>query len=278
MNLKALITLVAFIALVLYGSDWWCKNKGLCGCGTDESTAIVTETASDDGIIRFGNNNNNAILGSGWDNFRDSICNLLRGGKRVEVTGYYSATETNSTPATFLNLGLARADTIKKLLAQCTGINANRITTLAELQENLATASSPFNASKVQVKDTVATPSANGGVVISDSNNIIIYFPSGSSAKEANPEVDNYLTSLGAKLKTSGQTAVITGHTDNKGNASKNLTLSKERAEFVKNLLITKGADGSKISADGKGDQEPLGDNNSDAGRRQNRRVQIHLN
>jgi OmpA-OmpF porin, OOP family len=280
MNIKALLTILAFIALVLFGSNWWCNNKGLCGCGTENATITDVSAATattDEGIVRFGANDMNATTGGRWEAFRDSICNLVRGGKRLEITGYYGSSETNKS--TFLNLGLARADTIKKLfLAQCSGLNASRLTTIAAIKDELNGASAPFEASKINVLDTIATPSAAGGVVITDSNNMIVYFPSGSSAKETNPEVDKFLTELGARLKTSGQTAVVTGHTDNKGNPAKNVTLSKERAEFVKTILTTKGADASKLTTEGKGDAEPVGDNNTDAGRRQNRRVQIHIN
>ncbi len=280
MNIKALLTILAFLALVLFASNWWCNNKGLCGCGTDSTseTAVTSATnTEDDGIIKFASNDLNAITGANWDKFRDSICNLVRGGKRLEITGYYATSETNK--GTFLNLGLARADAIKKLFTtQCQGVNASRFTTVASLNDAIATVQSPFNASKLSVLDTVATPSAQGGVVITDSNNMIVYFPSGSSAKETNPEVDKFLTELGGRLKNSGQNAVISGHTDNKGNPAKNVTLSKERAEFVKSILVSKGGDAAKLITEGKGDAEPVGDNTTDAGRRQNRRVQIHLN
>jgi outer membrane protein OmpA-like peptidoglycan-associated protein len=126
-------------------------------------------------------------------------------------------------------------------------------------------------------KDTVITPSAEGGVVVKDSNDVLIYFPTGSATKEPSKAVDEYLTQLGTRLKASGEKAMIIGHTDNKGVFDKNLALSKDRAAFVKQILIKHSAIDANMSTDGIADKEPIGDNNTDAGRRQNRRVEIKI-
>jgi OmpA-OmpF porin, OOP family len=72
----------------------------------------------------------------------------------------------------------------------------------------------------------------------------------------------------------------VTGHTDNTGDASKNKTLSMARAKAVKMWLIKK-SNGTfpteRFNVDGKGQDEPLSDNTTDAGKAQNRRVQISL-
>ena len=70
----------------------------------------------------------------------------------------------------------------------------------------------------------------------------------------------------------------IEGHTDNVGNASSNLDLSKRRAAAVKTYFINKGINGSRLSSEGYGDTRPAADNKSDAGRATNRRVEIKLN
>jgi OmpA-OmpF porin, OOP family len=114
-------------------------------------------------------------------------------------------------------------------------------------------------------------------VVQKDEKTALIYFPSGSAQKELNKEVDDYLVTLAEKLKASSGTAMITGHTDNKGKVESNMRLSKARAEQIKAILISKGVDGTKLSTDGKADKEPIGDNNTDEGRRTNRRVEIKI-
>ncbi|MEM7158648.1 MAG: OmpA family protein [Myxococcota bacterium] len=69
----------------------------------------------------------------------------------------------------------------------------------------------------------------------------------------------------------------ISGHTDNKGKRPKNLTLSQERADAVKNYLVEKGVDASRIETRGAGPDEPVGDNATKEGRQQNRRIEFKL-
>ena len=70
---------------------------------------------------------------------------------------------------------------------------------------------------------------------------------------------------------------VVEGHTDNTGNADANKRLSQERADAVKTYLTNKGIDGGRLTAMGYGQERPIGSNDTDEGRRLNRRVEIHL-
>jgi outer membrane protein OmpA-like peptidoglycan-associated protein len=63
------------------------------------------------------------------------------------------------------------------------------------------------------------------------------------------------------------------GYTDNVGKAETNLTLSKNRANAVKDYLVKKGIDASRITAEGFGMENPIGDNKTADGRAKNRRV-----
>ncbi|MDD2198390.1 MAG: OmpA family protein [Bacteroidales bacterium] len=67
----------------------------------------------------------------------------------------------------------------------------------------------------------------------------------------------------------------IRGHTDNIGTERYNKKLSVERAASVYNYLITRGIDKSRMKYRGFGTQVPLADNETDEGRRLNRRVEI---
>lgn len=69
----------------------------------------------------------------------------------------------------------------------------------------------------------------------------------------------------------------IEGHTDNKGNSEANRELSQKRADAVKAYLISKGVDASRLTATGYGDTKPVADNNTNAGRAKNRRVDFKL-
>jgi OmpA-OmpF porin, OOP family len=68
------------------------------------------------------------------------------------------------------------------------------------------------------------------------------------------------------------------GHTDNTGTQQANYALSRARAEAVKNFLIAKGVPTKRFQKlEGKGQDEPVADNTSEAGKSQNRRVAISL-
>ncbi len=67
----------------------------------------------------------------------------------------------------------------------------------------------------------------------------------------------------------------VEGFTDNRGAAAANRRLSQARANAVREYLIGKGVDASRISAKGFGPARPAAPNTTDAGRAQNRRVEI---
>lgn len=67
----------------------------------------------------------------------------------------------------------------------------------------------------------------------------------------------------------------IEGYTDNAGDRKQNLSLSQRRAAEVKDQLVAHGVDPARIYAAGMGDATPVAGNDSAAGRRANRRVEI---
>lgn len=69
---------------------------------------------------------------------------------------------------------------------------------------------------------------------------------------------------------------LLTGHTDSKGSDAYNQKLSERRAAAVRDALINNyGLDGSKLVARGYGEEQPVADNSTEAGRYKNRRVEL---
>jgi outer membrane protein OmpA-like peptidoglycan-associated protein len=69
----------------------------------------------------------------------------------------------------------------------------------------------------------------------------------------------------------------VYGHTDNQGADALNLRLSRERAAACKNYLGSKGIPQNRLESQGFGPTQPVADNNTDAGRAKNRRVDFKI-
>ncbi|BCD84676.1 OmpA family lipoprotein [Pseudomonas solani] len=69
----------------------------------------------------------------------------------------------------------------------------------------------------------------------------------------------------------------IVGHTDSTGSHQYNVNLSQLRAQSVANYLMAQGVNGARLSSRGMGPDQPVASNATDAGRSQNRRVEIKL-
>ncbi|HEX9833259.1 MAG TPA: OmpA family protein [Mycobacterium sp.] len=90
------------------------------------------------------------------------------------------------------------------------------------------------------------------------------------------PESSPKLEELRAMLAQHGDLKVmIEGHTDATGDDASNLSLSERRAQSVVTWLTGNGIAAARLQAAGKGEMVPVGDNATEAGRQQNRRVVI---
>ena len=83
-----------------------------------------------------------------------------------------------------------------------------------------------------------------------------------------------------AAAALSGQKSLeveLGGHTDSQGKDAANLALSQKRADSVRQYLVGKGIDGGRMTAKGYGETQPIADNNTPAGRAENRRVEFKI-
>jgi outer membrane protein OmpA-like peptidoglycan-associated protein len=90
------------------------------------------------------------------------------------------------------------------------------------------------------------------------------------------PEADDVLAPLLAQLQADPSMRIdIEGHTDSVGSDAYNLRLSRRRAQAVVEWLVAHGIDRARITAVGRGEAEPVEQNDSLPGRQANRRVEI---
>lgn len=69
----------------------------------------------------------------------------------------------------------------------------------------------------------------------------------------------------------------IEGHTDSTSTPEHNQTLSEQRAAAVKTYLVSKGIAAERLGTKGFGQDKPLGDNDTEEGRLENRRVEFYI-
>jgi OOP family OmpA-OmpF porin len=74
------------------------------------------------------------------------------------------------------------------------------------------------------------------------------------------------------------ESIVVIGHTDSVGSDKYNQRLSERRANTVRDYLASQGVSASMITAEGRGEREPVASNDTADGRAQNRRVVIEVN
>ncbi len=70
---------------------------------------------------------------------------------------------------------------------------------------------------------------------------------------------------------------VVSGHTDNTGNSDFNTRISLQRAQAVIDHIVNSGVSSDRFQAEGKGQSEPIADNDSVEGRAKNRRVEFKI-
>lgn len=101
-----------------------------------------------------------------------------------------------------------------------------------------------------------------------------LLFDTGSAA--LHPSLQRDIRAVGASLlKYPNSNVEVIGHTDNVGSAAMNQDLSQRRAVSVANVLRDSGVPNSRISAFGRGEEQPVASNLTPEGRALNRRVEI---
>lgn len=222
----------------------------------------------------------------------------------VTITGYYDNNEKNGSVLN--NLGEARANTIKNLLT-AKGVPANQLSIKGAVMKDACwtsdrrtnrkgTNAAKNNGAKNNASVGIDTLRRGATFAFSDvvdnkdriagiknrlfGKPVTLYFQTNSDNINLNGQQRTDLTDLIYYLgNVPGSKLNISGHTDNIGNLQSNITLSEGRANDAMNYLKSKGGIAvNRMNVQGFGPNRPVADNNTDAGRAKNRRVEVTLN
>lgn len=99
-----------------------------------------------------------------------------------------------------------------------------------------------------------------------------------TNSAEVKPSLYAEINRIAGILNQYPETVIrVEGHTDSIGSDDYNMALSKRRAESVKTLLVQRGVAESRIEVVGYGKTMPVASNETEAGRKKNRRVEIKI-
>lgn len=110
------------------------------------------------------------------------------------------------------------------------------------------------------------------GIVVEFGSRVLFGFDESNLSQEAKTNLDKLVTVLNSYPDTDIE---IQGHTDSKGSGAYNLNLSEQRARTVSTYLTGKGIAYNRLTIKGFGEAYPKYENDTDAGRTENRRVEF---
>jgi outer membrane protein OmpA-like peptidoglycan-associated protein len=124
---------------------------------------------------------------------------------------------------------------------------------------------------------------ANTGVEVERQGEMIkLIMPGNITFKTGSADIaSNFYTPLNQVVTSLKQydtsNIEVVGHSDSKGARQSNMDLSQQRAQNVANYLMSQGVSGGRVMTRGAGPDQPIASNETEAGRMQNRRVEITL-
>ena len=257
--------------------------KGLNISKNTSSLANLNITLSDNAKLTWGDNYANVVIG---------FCQYIAQGVRVSNSFKGDADRIQNTISRdFRNVLLdvahisiaVNGQRYRMWINESKVVDLPRFISSPELIKNLKFNISGFNEDKYDERLLITNLKiAAGGSDLRSKllkegkfSTTGILFDSGSD--KIKPESYGTLKQIADALKQeSNMKILIVGHTDADGNDSANLELSKKRAASVKATLTTDfGVSAANLQTDGKGKNEPVGNNSTTEGKAQNRRVEF---
>lgn len=278
-----------------------CKIRNQCGYQTEvKDVRPQTLNLVDNGEVvlkgydqfKFANNSYAPVINENNNDFIEKVAAFMREnpGKKLTITGNYLPSEVDKTGETsygmFENIGLARADAIRKLLV-AKGINENRMlldhNLLSEKETSLDEPISFRTSGEKELanNDTDGTPDEyeQGGQAFSFTNMSFsdANFTLGSADFRPGAAFRSYADSVKTYMGLNeGKSLNLIGHTCDKGSDQFNMELGKKRAKSVKRYFEKLGIK-ANINTASKGENQPAYPNTNEPNRSKNRRVVVQI-
>jgi outer membrane protein OmpA-like peptidoglycan-associated protein len=289
---KPIPLLLLLLAAWITGMSYFSRQT--CGdCGSPAAAAVTTTAVTgakglliaDNGQNFSASTDDNLTFNASAYNFTQPLSAKLQStfksvaaylvghpDRSITVNGLYAEAEKNTS--IYPNLGLARAQSIKKYL-ESLGVPEKQIGTSASMSA-LTDATSMVGGATYSFNGATA-PTEDLGAKLADKK-IILYFETNSNTLALNAEQRAFFADAITYLDKNPSAKInVTGHTDSKGNVDMNTRLSQERANFVKKYLSENNIKEAQIVPTGKGPTQPIADNGTPEGMAKNRRVEITL-
>jgi len=170
----------------------------------------------------------------------------------------------------------AEEDYNKEMQLKASGNSAE----LTRMQQELSSERAARTTAEAQAAGALASLEQVGkvnqdqrGTVVSLSGGVLFDSGKAKVSKKSEPSLNQVASVLQAQPPDKHIT--VEGYTDSQGNEASNLHLSQQRADSVRSYLVTHGVPSSRIKAIGRGEADPIADNDTAEGRADNRRVEI---
>ncbi|MFM2269493.1 MAG: hypothetical protein RL757_2934 [Bacteroidota bacterium] len=285
--------LLGMLGLFAWGCSTYWQSMG-CGCSTAAATATnITRAAAAlaiaDGSAFNANFTDNlrfkksdfqyAAYGDGLSSVFRKTADYLKANpsRAMRVTGLYGENEKNTS--IYENLGLGRANKVKSIFTEL-GVPASQLFTDATLLKDIN-----FE------QDTLIGGAAFGFFDLPKEDNrlaeiekrlkgnpLTLYFETNQSEINLTEQQRKDCSDLEYYVAhKSGAKLISTGHTDNVGDAARNMALGQRRAAFIRDYLAKNGITSSLVDVESKGQIQPVAENSTTEGKAKNRRVTVGI-
>lgn len=283
--MRAFLLFLLFLAFLLLGRWYFvCQVRQMCAPQEREEVRLNTLLFRDgDSIVLRGydhfkfepgsaqpelNENNRAFL--------DEVAQYLLGKpeKNLTIIGRYTEAEDTIEIGIYENIGVARAEALRKALAR-RGVDRDRISLDYQLDEtNSLRRPAAFDAFLEDSSQYEKQAFTFTNMSFTDAN-----FEFGSAEFNPGPSCVTYMDSVETYMTLNEEsTLTIVGHTDSIDTDAFNYRLGLERAKSTREYLTELGLPEERIEVASQGEQKPVAPNRTDEGRQKNRRVVFIIN